>query len=585
MRISWIHIKGFRNFDDEIIHFSDKTLIIGANDVGKTNMIYALRILFDKSFSEQDLELTDSDYNAYTNAESIEITVQMSDINESCLKSEFKDSIKDGQTYIQYRNSKSGTYSFSIGFSLDLLAEKSRSYIRRLNMEYVDTNRDLFKFLKREKSKLLYIAKTQLEEKKSEKDREKIENIQKKLNAINKSVNSLNYIKNSLVSVNSSLVQLSAHNEDQCVQFVACNSDVQKMLDNLDLSYSSDDNPLSVGGDGRNNQIFFATWVAKQNNQKSLDHVTFYAIEEPESHLHPHQQRKLSQYLVNIFDEQVFITSHSPQIACEFTPERIVRLFTRKKLSHAANEGCSYKFKKSFDDFGYRLNAISAETFFSDGIFLVEGPSEVLFYTALAKEIGIDLDYQNISILSVDGVGFKPYVKICESLEIPFVVRTDNDIFTKTVSKTNYQYYAGISRAIGIYKETHNDENDSLLDFWNTHKSENEWEKNESIPQEAKDLNTQIRSLLALHNIYLAGKSLEEDLVHSELQGSLKKYYGTKAEDKLIKMMQTRKAENMLHYLSTRPKKLKSLENSDIAQPLIRISKLAEKAVHPDAID
>ena len=43
MRIANIHIKGFRNFDDEKITFQDKTLIIGANDVGKTNLTCCAR--------------------------------------------------------------------------------------------------------------------------------------------------------------------------------------------------------------------------------------------------------------------------------------------------------------------------------------------------------------------------------------------------------------------------------------------------------------------------------------------------------------------------------------------------------------
>ena len=85
MKISSIHIKGFRNFDDENITFQDKTLIIGANDVGKTNLIYALRLLFDKSISERDLELSDSDYNAYSGTNKIEITVTITDIVEECL--------------------------------------------------------------------------------------------------------------------------------------------------------------------------------------------------------------------------------------------------------------------------------------------------------------------------------------------------------------------------------------------------------------------------------------------------------------------------------------------------------------------
>lgn len=41
--IEWIRIKGFRNFDDEKINFANQTLVIGANDVGKTNLIYALK--------------------------------------------------------------------------------------------------------------------------------------------------------------------------------------------------------------------------------------------------------------------------------------------------------------------------------------------------------------------------------------------------------------------------------------------------------------------------------------------------------------------------------------------------------------
>lgn len=85
MRIDRIHIKGFRNFDNEEIVFQPKTLIIGANDVGKTNLLYALRLLFDKSINEQDLELSDSDYNAYSGTDEIEITVTICDIIEDCL--------------------------------------------------------------------------------------------------------------------------------------------------------------------------------------------------------------------------------------------------------------------------------------------------------------------------------------------------------------------------------------------------------------------------------------------------------------------------------------------------------------------
>ena len=87
MRIEKVYIKGFRNFDDAEITVGKKVLVIGANDVGKTNFIYALRLLFDKSIRGHDLELNDEDYNAYTNLQSIEITVFINDIVEDCLMS------------------------------------------------------------------------------------------------------------------------------------------------------------------------------------------------------------------------------------------------------------------------------------------------------------------------------------------------------------------------------------------------------------------------------------------------------------------------------------------------------------------
>ena len=316
MRIENIHIKGFRNFDDEKITFQDKTLIIGANDVGKTNLIYALRLLFDKSISERDLELSDSDYNAYSKTDYIEITVTITNVVEECLLSCFAGAMKDGTVLIRYTNSKNGAYKLFVGFSENTLEEiTTRQYIRRLNMQCVDTNRDLLGFLKRERAQILQLAKEKLSEDEIASDEKTSIEIQEKLDSINGQLNSMNYITSALDHVNQELDELSIHNEDQNIKFVAGESDADKLLKNLKLAYSSEDHILTLGGDGRNNQIFLATWIAKQNIQKDIDCVTFYAIEEPEAHLHPHQQRKLSEYIQNHFNDQVLITSHSPHIA------------------------------------------------------------------------------------------------------------------------------------------------------------------------------------------------------------------------------------------------------------------------------
>lgn len=582
MKIEKVHIKGFRNFEDEEIVFQPKTLIIGANDVGKTNLLYALRILFDKSISEHDLELNDSDYNAYSNADTIEITATICDVTEDCLLSTFGGAIKDGSVIIRYTNSKNGQYSIWMGYNEKVLAEyPTRQYIKRLNMQYVDTNRDLFKFLKQERMQILQISKELLKEEQKEADEEKTKGIQNALNEINNQINSLNYVLSALENVNTELTELSADNEDQKIRFIAGESDAGKLLDNLTLSFSTGNNLLSIGGDGRNNQIFLATWIAKQNIQKNVDHVTFYAVEEPEAHLHPHQQRKLSTYIQEKFGEQIFITTHSLHIAAKFTPANILRLYTLKKKTYAASGGCSDILKEVFENFGYRMNALSAECFFASGVFLVEGVSEVLFYTALSNAINVDLDRLNITILSVEGVGFKPYIAVCDALNIPWVMRTDNDVFAKPSKKPEKNYYAGVSRIMGILSQIENADNE-LIQYWAEHNKENEWAYKTKPTTQAIGLNKYIRENIISYGIYLSNVDLETDLAQSSPYAILKKYYGKRTESSLVKAMQKYKAKNMMNFLSEKHSELGILSEDDISKPLISLKNSVEERIHPE---
>ncbi|MGZ0135366.1 ATP-dependent nuclease [Priestia megaterium] len=584
MLIEWIKIKGFRNFDCETINFANQTLIIGSNDVGKTNLIYALRILFDKSLSDNDLELYDSDYNVFTKSNSIEITVKISNVIEDCLISTFKGDLHDDTVYIKYKNTKDGEYTIYAGPSEDMLEVKtSRFYIKRLNMEYVNTNRNLTTFMKREKNQILTDAKSLLQEDLKENDESSISEMKEDLASLNRKIDNLHYIQRSLENVNAELSDLAIHNENQELSFKNANSDIERMLGNLDLTYATEGETLTLGGDGRNNQIFLATWVAKQKNKKTLEKVTFFAVEEPEAHLHPHQQRKLSSYLLEKFEEQVFITTHSPHIASEFRPNKIVKLFSENKISKVAAGGCSEKLKLEFNDFGYRLDAITSDIFFVNAVFLVEGPSEKLFYTALSKKLGVDLDRLNVSIISVNGVGFKPYIKICLALNIPFVLRTDNDIFDKTKESVELSYQAGLSRIMGIYKELLcQGESTPLIEYWERNKEKNEWIKtgdSSYIPEKANEILLYITQEIEKENIYLSKVDLENDLVNSNLYHSLKGFYNTRKKNSTVQKMQKAKAENMLDFLNSKFDTLDCLDGDKIVEPLVRIQYLAKKVV------
>lgn len=145
-------------------------------------------------------------------------------------------------------------------------------------MECVNTTRNLTSLMKRERNQILNDSKLSLAEKLMEADEKSIGEMKVDLNTMNSKIDNLNYIKKSLENVNAELGDLAIHNKSQILSFKNANSDIVQMLDNLELTYASDNETLTLGGEGRNNQIFIATWVAKQKNRRTLEKVTFLLL-------------------------------------------------------------------------------------------------------------------------------------------------------------------------------------------------------------------------------------------------------------------------------------------------------------------
>ncbi|WII95429.1 AAA family ATPase [Moraxella haemolytica] len=87
MKLKKLKIKNFRNFDNCEIELSNKNLIFGMNDVGKSNLIYALCLLFDRR--TRNSQIFDTDFHACTTFKPIEISCYL-DISE---ENEFNDII------------------------------------------------------------------------------------------------------------------------------------------------------------------------------------------------------------------------------------------------------------------------------------------------------------------------------------------------------------------------------------------------------------------------------------------------------------------------------------------------------------
>ena len=494
--ISRVKIKNYRNFKDVDVRLGHKQIIIGENNVGKTNFLKALQLILDPTLSDEDRMLEESDFNdtlvnPIENKEEIVIEVYIENYsNNKTILTVFQDAtvknekgkevLKLTYRFFPYIDDAGNIeYQYNI-FKGNDETKKFGSYERKyLNLKVIKALRDVESEIRNSRTSPIQrllkdyaIDKKDLERIAEEyrKNGEEIlnldelvdltNNINKRFGAILGSDDfdvSLQAMEISPGRVLSSLKLLMAQRNTSDISLGLNNilyiSMILQMLQDKTVpSLIKEDkyNELIVlaGGDivkdtyeqSQNSNYFLKERISDvqhkklysfmSKNMRMSNAVTILAIEEPEAHLHPVNQRLIYKDVIQNSNNSVLLTTHSTHITAIAPINSIVHLHndgTKGTEIHATaampmDEG-------EFLDVERYLDVKRGEIYLGKAVLLVEGIAEEYLVPRFAELLGKPLDEKGIIVCNINCTNFTPYVKLLHSLAIPYAVITDGDFY------------------------------------------------------------------------------------------------------------------------------------------------------------
>jgi putative ATP-dependent endonuclease of OLD family len=200
------------------------------------------------------------------------------------------------------------------------------------------------------------------------------------------------------------------------------------------LSLLVDAFEIEQNGLGFNNLIFMAVVLSELAKNPEASYRGLI-VEEPEAHLHPQLQAVLLEYLQKIKATegekpvQIFVTSHSSNFAsiadldcliCLIDTGTTVETFLPRKVVFAP--GKREKLERYLD-------VTRAELFFARRVIFVEGAAELMLVSELAAKCNFSLREHGVSLISVEGLNFDSFLPLFgeNALKIPVAVITDAD--------------------------------------------------------------------------------------------------------------------------------------------------------------
>lgn len=511
--ISRIKIKNFRNFKNIDINLSHKQVIIGENNVGKTNLLRAIQLILDPKLTDEDRYLKNTDFydgldEPMKKGEIIEIIIEVRgyDHNQTILSmlSDATISVDPPTLRLTYRyfpSPETNDYTYTIFQGERPEVSFAHTHRKYLNFKLINAIRDVEKDMRNSRRSPLNNLLKEYEF-----DKDELESIGEKLKQQSNEILSIDELMDLEKKINNRFSNSLGNKSFSKVALETVDVDPNRILNTLKLMIGEDkQRPTSETSLGVNN-ILFITLILLSLEDKTIptllkEEEYNELINEKDSEvlrecyritsngnysLKDTFEERLVEQLYSFMDRynkvnegftilaieepeahlhpvyqriiykdvmknntSVLMTTHSPYITSVAPLNSIVHLRSTEHGSIINTTADLDLTPKEIQDLERYIDVKRGEIYFGKGVILVEGVAEEYLMPAFVEQIEDPLDLKGVICCNINSTNFKPFVLFLDKLGIPYVCITDGDYYYITENEEQKREYHT------LYNESH----------------------------------------------------------------------------------------------------------------------------------